>query len=314
MTTSPLPPGSTIGILGGGQLGRMLALAAARLGLKSRIYSDVAGPAFDVSLGGVVGTYEDTDKISAFAKTVDVVTYEFENVPLSAAAAAGLHVPVRPGPKALAVSQDRLSEKTFVRELGIAVAPFAAVDSPSCFDAAIKATGEKAILKTRRLGYDGKGQARIASAAELPRAFDEIGRAPAVLEGFVPFELEVSVLVVRSLTGEVRFYDIPVNTHKHGILDTSRVPSGLPQTTLRRPATLPARSPRRSIMWACSPLRCSILAATPKTPSSSMKWPPAFTIQATGRRMPARSASSKTTCAPLQAGLWAPPSGIRMRS
>lgn len=226
--TTPLPPGSTIGILGGGQLGRMLTLAAARLGLKCRIYSDVPGPAFDVAAGSVVGAFDDTEKVARFAESVDVVTYEFENVPLAAAAAAEAITPVRPGPKALAVSQDRLDEKTFVEGLGIPVAPFAAVDSEADFAAAIAAVGEKGILKTRRLGYDGKGQARIAKGSELAQAFATIGKAPAVLEGFVHFAYEVSVLAVRGADGETRYYDLPLNTHRNGILDTSTVPSPLP--------------------------------------------------------------------------------------
>jgi 5-(carboxyamino)imidazole ribonucleotide synthase len=229
-----LPPGSTIGILGGGQLGRMLALAAAPLGLKCHIYSDVPGPAFDVAAKSTVGAYEDTDKIRAFAEGVDVVTYEFENVPLEAAAAAQSVAPVRPGPKALAVAQDRLEEKTFIRGIGIPVAPFANVDSEASLKAALSIIGEAGILKTCRLGYDGKGQVRIKSAAELAPAFDSLKRAPCVLEGLVPFAYEVSVLVVRSLAGEVRFYDLPLNTHKDGILDTSTVPSPLPAAHIAR--------------------------------------------------------------------------------
>ncbi len=222
-----LPPGSTIGILGGGQLGRMLALSGAQLGLKCHIYTDVPGGACDVAAAATVGPFEDIDKIRAFAETVDVVTYEFENVPLEAAAAAEAVAPVRPGPKALAVAQDRLEEKTFISALGIAVAPFAAVNSVADLAPAARAVGETGILKTRRLGYDGKGQVRIKSAAELPSAFETLKGAPSVLEGFVPFAYEVSVLVVRSLSGEIRFYDLPLNTHKDGILDTSTVPSPL---------------------------------------------------------------------------------------
>ncbi|WP_295559057.1 5-(carboxyamino)imidazole ribonucleotide synthase [uncultured Hyphomicrobium sp.] len=223
-----LAPGSTIGIMGGGQLGRMLSLAAAQLGLKCHIYSDVPGGACDVAAASTIGPYEDVDKVRAFAASVDVVTYEFENVPLQAAAAAEAVAPVRPGPKALAVAQDRLEEKTFISALGIPVAPFAAVDSSSAFETALATIGHAGILKTRRLGYDGKGQVRIRSAAELAPAFDALQRAPSVLEGLVPFAYEVSVLVVRAVSGEVRFYDIPLNTHKDGILDTSTVPSPLP--------------------------------------------------------------------------------------
>jgi 5-(carboxyamino)imidazole ribonucleotide synthase len=223
-----LPPGSTIGIMGGGQLGRMLALAAAPLGLKCHIYSDVPGPAFDVAAASTVGAYEDTGKIRAFAATVDAVTYEFENVPLEAAAAAETVAPVRPGPKALAVAQDRLEEKTFIRGIGIPVAPFARVDDTPSAVEAIRAIGGHGILKTRRLGYDGKGQVRLNPGMDIVDEFESLKRAPCVLEGLVPFAYEVSVLVVRAVTGEMRFYDIPVNTHKDGILDTSTVPAPLP--------------------------------------------------------------------------------------
>ena len=231
---SALPPGSTIGILGGGQLGRMLSLAAARLGLKCHIYSDVPGGACDVAAASTIGPFEDTARIRAFAEGVDVVTYEFENVPLAAAAAAEAVTPVRPGPKALAIAQDRLEEKTFISGLGIPVAPFAPVDSEGSFGPALDRIGETGILKTRRLGYDGKGQVRIKSASELAPAFESLARAPSVLEGLVPFAFEVSVLVVRALSGETRFYDIPLNTHKNGILDTSTVPSPLPDAHAAR--------------------------------------------------------------------------------
>ena len=223
-----LPPGSTIGILGGGQLGRMLVLAAARLGFKCHIYTDVDGPACQVAAATTLGAFDDLAKVKAFAASVDVVTYEFENVPLAAAAAADAITPVRPGPKALQYSQDRLEEKLFVSRLGIPVAPFAAVEAPPDFDAAIRAVGTPAILKTRWLGYDGKGQARVHTPTDLVSAFDEIGRTPATLEAVVDFAFEVSVLLVRGLMGEVRFYDIPVNRHRDGILRVSTVPSDLP--------------------------------------------------------------------------------------
>ncbi|MGI9403180.1 MAG: ATP-grasp domain-containing protein, partial [Hyphomicrobium sp.] len=182
-----LPPGSTIGILGGGQLGRMLILAAARLGFKCRVYTDVAGPACDVAEGSMIGAFDDVAKLEAFAAQVDVVTYEFENVPLVAAAAVKRIKPVRPGSKSLEASQDRLVEKRFISQLGVPVAPFAAIDSEADFEAAINSVGLPAILKTRRLGYDGKGQVRIANAEEITSAFDEIGRRPAVLEAVVAF-------------------------------------------------------------------------------------------------------------------------------
>jgi 5-(carboxyamino)imidazole ribonucleotide synthase len=222
----PLSPGSTIGILGGGQLGRMLALAAARLGLKSHIYNDVSGPACDVAAATTLGRFDDEAKLTSFAGAVDVVTYEFENVPVAAAAAVERIVPVRPGLKALQVSQDRLEEKRFVSGLGLPLAPFAAIEAPEDF-AAAHAVSFPAILKTRRMGYDGKGQARVTSAAELPEAFAAIGSAPATLEAVVDFACEVSVLLVRGLDGATRFYDIPVNRHEGGILRTSTVPCDL---------------------------------------------------------------------------------------
>jgi 5-(carboxyamino)imidazole ribonucleotide synthase len=224
----PLPPGSTIGILGAGQLGRMLAVAASRLGFKCRIYSDVPGPASDVAISTTIAPYEDLERISAFAHLTDVVTYEFENVPVSAVDAVERVRPVRPGIKALEVAQDRFKEKSFVSALGIPLARFAAIDSPADFAAALAEVGAPAILKTRRLGYDGKGQARVAMAGEIGTAFDEIGRVPATLEALVDFQCEVSVLIVRDLTGATRCYDIPTNHHAGGILRTSTVPSAIP--------------------------------------------------------------------------------------
>ncbi len=231
-----LPPGSTIGILGGGQLGRMLAMAAARLGLRCHIYSDHSGPAFDVAAAATVGAYDDLDAVRRFAETVDVVTYEFENVPCATAEAAARIKPVRPGVKALEVAQDRLVEKRFISALGIPVAPFAPVDCETSLGRAASELGLPAILKTRRLGYDGKGQVRLASAADLASARATVGSALAILEGMVSFEIEVSVLVVRGQGGEMRFYDVPHNTHAQGILDTSTVPAPVTEKTRERAA------------------------------------------------------------------------------
>lgn len=231
----PLAPGATIGILGGGQLGRMLAMAAARLGLKTHIYSDGRDAcAFDVAHAHTVGDFDDPSAIEAFARHVDVVTYEFENVPLEAAAAAERAKPVRPGPKALQVAQDRLTEKQFMRRLGLPVAPFASVETTKDLAPAVQTTGMPAILKSRRLGYDGKGQARIETAAELPGAFASHGQVPCVLEGLVKFAFEVSVLVVRDQTGATRFYAPPRNVHENGILRHSTVPAGLPPAVVER--------------------------------------------------------------------------------
>ena len=225
----PLPPGSTIGILGAGQLGRMLAVAAAQLGFKCHIYSDVPGPASDVSVATTIGAYEDLQKIAKFAAETDVVTYEFENVPVAAAAAVQQVRPVRPGLKALEVAQDRYLEKSFIESLGLPLPRFASVDGPDDFAAAVAKVGAPSILKTRRLGYDGKGQARLQSVDDIAVAFDAIGRAPATLEAMVAFKFEVSVLLVRGLDGTTAFYDIPQNHHEGGILRTSTVPSALPE-------------------------------------------------------------------------------------
>jgi len=236
-----LAPGSTIGILGGGQLGRMLALAAARLGLKCHVYNDVAGPAFDVAGAATIGGFDDKVRLAAFADSVDVVTYEFENVPVDAAAAVERVKPVLPGLKPLEVSQDRLAEKTYAAKLQIPLPPFAPIDGPADFETAIRTVGLPAILKTRRLGYDGKGQVRVDTGAEVPAAFDSIGRVPATLEAVVAFASEVSVVLVRSATGETRCYDIPQNRHEGGILRSSSVPSGLPEPHQARARELAQR-------------------------------------------------------------------------
>lgn len=227
-TGRALAPGSTIGIMGSGQLGRMLALAAYRLGFKTHIYCDTSGPAFDVSARTTVGGFDDLAKIAAFAKAVDVVTYEFENVPVAAAYEAEKWAPVRPGARALAVAQDRLEEKRFAESLGLAVHAYAAVDDQAGLEAALARIGLPAVLKTRRLGYDGKGQVRIKASGDAAAALAAIGHRPAILEAHVPFAFEVSVLTVRGLGGEVAQYDVPHNEHEGGILARSTVPSPLP--------------------------------------------------------------------------------------
>ncbi len=221
-----LPPGSTIGILGGGQLGRMLALAAARLGLRTHVYCpDAESPAFDVSAEHTRAAYDDAAALDTFASAVDVVTYEFENVPVAAAERLAARVPVRPGARALAVAQDRLDEKRFLSDAGIPVAPYAAVDDGTGLDAAVAALGLPAVLKTRRFGYDGKGQAAIRTDADTAAAFAAIGGAPAVLEGFVRFAREVSVIAARGLDGRMASYDLVENVHRDHILHTSTVPA-----------------------------------------------------------------------------------------
>lgn len=226
--TEPLAPGATIGILGGGQLGRMLSVAAARLGFRCYIYEPAPEPpAGHVAHRVTTAPYEDGDALVAFAAAVDVVTYEFENIPTAALDAIEAQVPIRPNRRALAVSQDRLSEKTFATGLGLKTAPFAAVDDAEGLARALAGIGCPAILKTRRLGYDGKGQARIDRPEDAPAALAAMAGAPAILEGFVEFTCEISVIAARGLTGEVACYDPGLNVHREGILRTTTVPAPL---------------------------------------------------------------------------------------
>ena len=218
-----------IGILGGGQLGRMLALAAARLGLKCHIYCpDAASPAFDVSAAYTCAAYEDEAALAAFAEKVDVVTYEFENVPDVTADFLSARVPVHPDPKILGTTQDRATEKEFLEGAGLEVAAWAKVGSHADLERAAAEMGLPAILKTRRFGYDGKGQTGSAEGDDLQAALDAIGNAPAVLEARVPLACEVSVIVARSIDGDIRAFDIAENVHVDHILKTSTVPASIP--------------------------------------------------------------------------------------
>jgi 5-(carboxyamino)imidazole ribonucleotide synthase len=223
-----LPPGATIGILGGGQLGRMLSVAAARLGFKTHIFEPGANPpAADTAHRLTTAEYSDTAALEAFAQSVDVVTFEFENIPTEALDVIEAIVPLHPGREALRISQDRLTEKTFLQELGLAVAPFADVPDRAALDAAIAQIGTPAILKTRRFGYDGKGQARLKQASDADAAYADMANAPAILEGFVDFSHEVSVIAARSAAGEVACFDPGENVHRDGILHTTTVPARL---------------------------------------------------------------------------------------
>jgi 5-(carboxyamino)imidazole ribonucleotide synthase len=225
---APVPPGGTIGILGGGQLGRMLALAAARLGLKAHIYSDeIDAPAFQVVAAKTFARYDDAKALAAFASACDTITFEFENVPAATVGILGWHKPIFPGARALAITQDRFDEKSFVADLGLTTAPFAAVDSARDADAALAGIGAPAILKTRRLGYDGKGQAKISNAADIAAAFRRFKDAPCILEGFVDFAYEASVIAARGRDGSFAAYDPPENFHADHILRRSTVPSRL---------------------------------------------------------------------------------------
>jgi 5-(carboxyamino)imidazole ribonucleotide synthase len=217
---------TTIGILGGGQLGRMLALAGVPLNLRFRFMDPVAGVAPVDALGErVQAEYEDSDALARFRDGLDVVTYEFENVPVATAQALAAHVPVFPPPHALEISQDRLMEKTFFHNLGIPTPPFAAVESRADLDAAIAQIGLPAVLKTRRMGYDGKGQAILIAPEDIAPAWEQLQGSALILEGFVNFDREVSVLAARSRTGEIAIYPLVQNRHREGILRRSLAPA-----------------------------------------------------------------------------------------
>lgn len=223
MRTVPL--GSTIGIIGGGQLGRMLALAAAPLGYKVHILDpDPDCCAGQVTAAQTVAAYGDRAALAAFAAAVDVATYEFENVDADPLEVVAARVPLWPPLSALKIAQDRILEKEFAAAQGGRTAPWARVDSRADLDAAIAAVGTPSILKTTRFGYDGKGQARLASPADADRVWAEIGGQPAILEGLVAFDHEFSVIVAHGQDGTSATWDVPENVHKDGILDTSAIP------------------------------------------------------------------------------------------
>jgi 5-(carboxyamino)imidazole ribonucleotide synthase len=225
-----LNPDSTIGILGGGQLGRMLALAAARLGFKCHVFAPSPdSPAFDVVHRVTCADYTDTAALDRFAAEIDVVTYEFENVPAETATFLSARKPVIPDPRVLATIQDRLTEKNFITQLGIRTARFAAINSPTELAAALAEIGRPAVLKTRRFGYDGKGQVAIRNGTDLATAWREIGAQPSILEAFIPFEREVSVVAARARDGGgVECFDVIENEHRDHILKVSRVPASIP--------------------------------------------------------------------------------------
>jgi 5-(carboxyamino)imidazole ribonucleotide synthase len=223
-----LHPGQTIGILGGGQLARMMALAAAPLGLRCHIFAPPGdNPAFEVAAARTVADYEDQEALAVFAAAVSVVTYEFENVPAATAAFLAERVPVRPGPRALAVTQDRFTEKSFLRDIGLGTPDFRAVDDLASLEVAVAALGRPCVLKTRRFGYDGKGQAVIQPATDLAQAWETVGRQPSILEAFVPFLREVSVVAARGQEGDVAAFDVCENAHRHHMLSTTTVPAQL---------------------------------------------------------------------------------------
>jgi 5-(carboxyamino)imidazole ribonucleotide synthase len=237
-----LKSGATIGILGGGQLGRMLALAAANLGYRAHIYSPEENScAFDVAHVITKAPYEDETALAQFAQTVDVITYEFENVPAATATFLAARRAVLPDPRVLETTQDRLVEKDFVKSLKIPTAPYAPVHSATQLAEAIDKVGLPAVLKTRTLGYDGKGQARIAAGADPIAAWRGLKNAPCILEGFVRFQREVSVVAARDKAGKVVCFDVTENQHRDHILKVSRVPARVPPSTEREARRIATR-------------------------------------------------------------------------
>ncbi len=224
----PVPPGGVIGIIGGGQLGRMLALAAARLGLKTCIYNDENhAPAFQVTPMQIAAPYDDRAMLQGFAEICDVITYEFENLPADSLSYLADLKPLQPGVAALEILQDRYTEKSFVESLGLRVAPFAQVNSDTQARAAFEKIGGPGIIKTRRFGYDGKGQAKVATVDAAATAMTAFKGAPCILEGFVDFAFEASVVAARSADGSFAAYDPPENIHENHILRRSIVPGRL---------------------------------------------------------------------------------------
>jgi 5-(carboxyamino)imidazole ribonucleotide synthase len=231
MTSFPLPPNATIGLVGGGQLGRMSALAAARLGYRCHILTrETDSPAAQVSHAVTISDYSDPVSLRAFANAVDVISFEFENV-----SAEGLDIlsairPVRPAPSVLRISQDRIDEKTFLNAAGVATAPWAPVNSRKELEEAVARLGLPAVLKTTRLGYDGKGQAMLRSPADLDPAWERLNPKPLVLEGFVDFAQEISVVVARGADGSVASFDTVENRHRDHILDLTLAPARIAES------------------------------------------------------------------------------------
>lgn len=239
MTQGPILPGATIGVLGSGQLGRMFALAARQLGYRVHVYSpDVDSPAGQVADVEVAAAYDDLEAIRAFASRVDVVTFEFENVPAATAEAAAEFAPVRPSGMVLHVAQQRAREKGYLADNGFPVTPFAWIRDEPDLEAGFRLVGAPAVLKTASFGYDGKGQVKVGSLEETLAAWEQMGRVEAVLERFITFEMEVSTIVARGLEGWVTSYPLIENTHARHILDTSVMPADVTPRVERRAAEI----------------------------------------------------------------------------
>ena len=242
MASAMLAPGDAIGILGGGQLGRMIALAAARLGFRCHVYApEPESPAFDVAARHTVAAYDNELALRQFAASVACVTFEFENVPAATLETLAARAPVRPGAKALSICQDRVLEKRLARELGARTADFATVDSLAELKLRIGQIGAPAILKTRRFGYDGKGQAVLRRQEDAERAWDSVNGASSIIESFVPFEREISVVAARALDGAVKTFAVTENEHREQILRRSVAPAAIHPSTAREALAIAAR-------------------------------------------------------------------------
>ncbi len=220
-----IEPGGTIGVFGGGQLGRMFTMVAARLGYRVVIFTpELNSPASQVAHETIQADYEDPSAVRRFAESVDVVTLEFENISVDALERACEHVPVRPGPHVLRVAQQRIVEKSTLRKNGFPVTPFLAIESESDVDMAAKQFGWPMVLKTASWGYDGKGQRKVSSVREAHDAWQMLGPSPVIAEKWIPFEREVSILVARNELGEIATYPVVQNEHSNHILDLSKSP------------------------------------------------------------------------------------------
>ncbi len=232
---TPILPGATVGVLGSGQLGRMFAIAARRMGYRVHTLSpDADTPTGQIADLEVTADYRDLDAIRKFARGVSVVTFEFENVPTEAAEAAAEFAPVRPAGSVLHATQHRAREKTFLKNAGLPHTPFRIINTQGDLDAAIRTLGCPAILKTADFGYDGKGQARIQYPEDARAAWDSIGRVPAVLEKFIAFSCEVSVIAARGIDGEYVDYGVVENRHQDGILDVTIAPASVSSNVANR--------------------------------------------------------------------------------
>ena len=240
--TSPLPPNSTIGLVGGGQLGRMSALAAARLGYRCHILTrEKDSPASQVSAATTISDYQAPAGLRQFAASVDVISFEFENVSAEGLELLASLKPVRPSPEILRTSQDRVLEKSFLNGAGVPTAPWAPVETLDSLIAAVDRIGLPAVLKTTRLGYDGKGQAMLRQSADIAPAFTALSPKPLILEGFIDFALEISVIAARDDEGAFAAFDTVENRHRDHILDLTLAPARIPQSVDRQAQAIARR-------------------------------------------------------------------------